>query len=85
MRQRWSHERLRFRHRCVVGTLLVHAQLTGCEKESEAIVSIALYPTNTNILLRAPRQTASPSMAIEDNYKRYWLARWIRFHLTERS
>ncbi len=34
---------------CVLGTLLCPV-FTGCEKESKAIVSIALHPTNANIL-----------------------------------
>jgi photosystem II stability/assembly factor-like uncharacterized protein len=34
---------------CVIATLLCLA-LTGCEKDSESIVSIALHPTNANIL-----------------------------------
>ena len=50
MTERCLHERLRFRHFCFVGALLVCLLLTGCGKESEAIVSIALHPTNANIL-----------------------------------
>jgi len=34
---------------CILATLLCLV-LTGCEKESQAIVSIALHPTNANIL-----------------------------------
>ena len=34
---------------CVLATLLCPV-FTGCEKESQAIVSIALHPTNANIL-----------------------------------
>ena len=33
-----------------LGFLLAGLGLTGCQKESESIVSIALHPTNTNIL-----------------------------------
>ena len=71
MTEHWPHERLRFRHFCVVGALLVHPLLTGCEKESEAIVSIALHPTNENILYVATNDAVYKSRDAGASWERF--------------
>ncbi|TKS58970.1 MAG: hypothetical protein EWM72_02622 [Nitrospira sp.] len=71
MTQRRSHERLRISHFCIVVTLLLHGLLTGCEKESEAIVSIALHPTNANILYVATNDAVYKSRDAGVSWERF--------------
>lgn len=67
--------RLRPSHRlhqlCIVATLLFHVLLTGCEKESESIVSIALHPTNANILYVATNDAVYKSRDAGATWERF--------------
>jgi len=71
MTQRRPHEHFRFRSLCVVSTLLLHTLLVGCQKDSEAIVSIALHPTNANILYVATNDAVYKSRDAGASWERF--------------
>jgi photosystem II stability/assembly factor-like uncharacterized protein len=73
MIQRRSHERLRIPHFYlhVVVVLLLHVLVTGCQKESESIVSIALHPTNANILYVATNDAVYKSRGAGVSWERF--------------
>lgn len=56
---------------CAVGALLVCAGLTGCQNESESIVSIALHPSNANILYVATNDAVYKSRDAGASWERF--------------
>src|SRR5687767_13720434 len=54
-RQMWNARLWQFAHPVLIGLALLSI---GCQKDSEAIVSIALHPTNSNILYVATNDAA---------------------------
>lgn len=65
------YHRRELHHFCVVATLCLSAFLTGCEKESESIVSIALHPTNANILYVATNDAVYKSRDAGASWERF--------------
>jgi photosystem II stability/assembly factor-like uncharacterized protein len=56
---------------CLLVGLLCLFTLAGCERESEAIVSIALHPTNTNILYVATNDAVYKSRDGGQSWERF--------------
>ncbi len=73
MIQRQSHERLRIPHFYIhtIVVLLLHTLVAGCEKESKSIVSIALHPTNANILYVATNDAVYKSRDAGASWERF--------------
>ncbi|NGZ98258.1 MAG: hypothetical protein CV089_19395 [Nitrospira sp. WS110] len=51
--------------------LLIGLGVTGCQKESESIVSIALHPTNANILYVATNDAVYKSRDGGETWERF--------------
>ena len=56
---------------CHLGAVILFVLLTGCQKDSEAIVSIALHPTNSNILYVATNDAVYKSRDGGESWEKF--------------
>ncbi len=71
MTERDPSHSLRSPYLCMIAVLLCQLFLTGCGKDSESITSIALHPTNANILYLATNDAVYKSRDAGQTWERF--------------